>query len=156
MKSKSTFFLYLVLLTAIAVLIFSVYTSFKSNQVYEVDDIRVPQSLVDSLNRDYINYTTEFAYCLYGGVINRTLIITDFSLPNQVNYLGEDSADITCQKNAVGTIHKHKPTACVLSMQDYYTFGATRDTITGIICGQHNIAFYSSNSLSKKLNSTIY
>lgn len=123
----------------------------------EVNSVSIPQYIVDNLNERYqqAQGLHEFAFCLKGKIQDGVAMVNSYEEAEVVSY-GDLTLHAKCPLNIIGTIHNHNEGICSLSPQDVYTFGKSDHEIIGIICGQDNVYFYTSNNLNQGINIEIF
>ena len=136
------------------------YYEERTSQVdYDNDNmvVFINSDINEVLVNQYINFDTEFIYCVYGTQNENDTYITKIQMaeiyessPIHVQFNEE------CPKNPkgtilLGTIHNHKGGLCKLSRADVYTFGFrhSKDKIMGVICGVDEYGFFTPGYLDK-------
>lgn len=118
--------------------------------------VYIPENYVQIWNDRYKSERTEFLYCLYGVMDDDKFVITDMRTTDILSYSESSISYIPCEKNRhyLGNIHSHpqpsnryEKVSCRLSQRDIFTFGKERQALTGVICGENEIAIYGINDL---------
>lgn len=101
-------------------------------QIKPVNTVILPQSTVDILNDRFQG--EEFALCLKGQIKDGIANLNEFTEPKLLS--NETSGiNIKCPINTKAIIHNHQNKVCKLSLQDSYTFGLSKQSTIGVICG---------------------
>lgn len=152
---RSVIATFLIALLAIAVVLaLGSYTYLNYFAVQPVTKVIISQQLRTELNEGFANTPDhEFALCLKGKIEGSVANITEWE-DAEIIEMSEDGNEIkaSCPFNIIGTIHNHNNGVCAMSPQDVYTFGKSRTSIIGVICGEDTIAFYSCDSLERSVD----
>ena len=149
--------IYLLSFTSITALLISFYLltgfnipSLMTLQYSNTSQVYMPEEFNNIINTRYSSDQDEFLYCLYGDVDGNNLTITEIK-ETSFSSTNEKISYTPCKRtfDFLGTIHSHPVpldrryrASCSLSDQDIYTFGSSNVILTGVICGENLIAFY--------------
>jgi len=142
----------LVILIVITILVGTIFFLFF--RVEYIESIQINQDVIDIINSKFeenYNQKTEFLLCLKGKIKDGVGYIDDAIESNVITF-NEEGIEAGCPFSTFGTIHNHNNFVCKLSSQDLYTFGISRDSMMGIICGGDKIVFYTPNSLKQSVD----
>ena len=123
----------------------------KLNFVESPENIIIEQSMLDLWNSRYKSDVKEYIYCLYGETYDDGYVVTNIKETIVTDSSHEMIKHYQCDGgNLIGTIHSHPQpnipgsySTCDLSKRDIYTFGYTKNALSGVICGEDKLAFYS-------------
>lgn len=126
--------------------------------------VYLPEEYLSILNARYNSDRSEFIYCFYGEEYQDGFLIESMKETKVFQYNESSILYEPCRRtnDFLGTIHSHPQpedsryvASCDLSKQDIYTFGAEDMPLTGIICGENEIAIYSSEKFNLEDSLTI-
>ena len=122
-----------------------------------VSQVIMTREVAGIFNSRFKSDSLEFVYCMHGEITEDAFIINEI-VETKVLTAGEMTLSfISCinSKSYLGSIHSHPNGFDALSSRDIYTFGKTKDVITGIIYGKDSFNIYTQANLKEPMKVTI-
>lgn len=120
----------------------------------EVNEVFIPQDIINKLNNLFETETMEFQECLYGYTNGSTIIINYSYSPEMFNRSKGGVSAYCNNKDFKGTIHSHPLPFrnCALSNGDKTASNITGEEISGVICDINIINIETKNKRLKVNN----